>query len=76
MATNPERPKTQLDGHLASKCDLCGASEWALPPDTYALIAHEPGGGIDVRGARALSLRAIVCKSCGVVRLLDAEVGH
>lgn len=72
MEANRDRPKTNLDRHLAHPCSLCGLTEaaWSLADERWALNEVDAKGTLIATG-RTLPLRALICKGCGAVRLVD-----
>jgi translation initiation factor 2 beta subunit (eIF-2beta)/eIF-5 len=80
MNTQPEGTQTQLDRHLAMKCEVCGQTNWGTDPERFALIAVGPGPdtamSIDARATKAISVRVLVCNGCGAIRLLDSKMAE
>ena len=55
-----------------SNCDACGTNAWTMYDDaTFALTEALPKPGAE--SARGIGVMAVVCNSCGYVRLFSSQ---
>jgi hypothetical protein len=78
VAPEAEDPKAKLDPERLGRCESCGASTWVVNEGRYALVEVNDSGPIVTEAGPhagyALPLYAVVCDSCGNVRLLHANL--
>jgi len=71
--------RTTLQGKALKECWVCGDNRWSMPPGTNMIPA---GAGTDgeIDFTLGISVVAVICKTCGLVRLHHEgrllEMGH
>lgn len=67
-----ESADARLKAHLARECEGCGQAAWLLEPETFSLVGVGADNALNLR--RGMSVHALVCRGCGLVRLVNSNV--